>query len=213
MHCPSCRAVLQVSSRFCPECGSPTAAPARAAAPAQKRTEALADAAPPPPDLPSPAQLAKLRRAAEAQIDQYFRQVGVPDPADLTDENGWRHIQLGSASGRAGIVESEGELYLQADAFVMAIPSDPELVVPLMRELLAINISIPGSERVGIGGESVIAVSVRRIMELQREDFARCIFGVMALADSLDDQLITKYGGTARERVPASEAPAKRGKR
>jgi hypothetical protein len=214
MYCSSCGAALQPSARFCSTCGSQlTATPTPAAAPTQKRTEALADAAPAPTNQSSPEQLARLRRAAEAQIDQFLRQAGAPDPADLTDEHGWRRIQLGSATGRAGIVESEGELYLQADAYVMPLPSDTELIVPLMRELLEINTSIPGSERVGIGGEAVIAVSVRRIMELQREDFARCIFGVMALADSLDDQLIAKYGGTALERVPVKETPAKRGKR
>src|SRR5687767_10134225 len=199
MNCPSCGATSNRSSRFCSECGAPLAksSAARSSVAGRKRTEALADATPQPTDQPSPKQLTELRGAAEAQIDQFLRQVGVPDPADLTDEQGWRRIQLGSASGRAGVVESEGELYLQADAYVMPLPSDQELIVPLMRELLEINTHISGSERVGIGGEAVVAVSVRRVAELQSDDFARCITGVMALADNLDDQLMAKYGGTS----------------
>jgi hypothetical protein len=214
MNCPSCGAASNRSSRFCSECGAPLAksSPVRSSVAGPKRTKALAEATP-QPTQPAPKQFAKLRHAAEAQIDQFLRQAGVPDPADLTDEQGWRRIQLGSASGRAGIVESEGELYLQADAHVMPLPSDQELIVPLMRELLEFNTHISGSERVGIGGEAVVAVGVRRISELQSDDFARCIYGVMALADNLDDQLIAKYGGTSKQRTPANGSPAKHSKR
>jgi hypothetical protein len=69
--------------------------------------------------------------------------------------------------------------------------------------LLELNVLIPGPERVGIREEAVWVASVRRILELQRDDFARCIHGVMALCDHLDDQLMARYAGTAKQRTPA----------
>jgi len=52
-----------------------------------------------------------------------MKQVGY-NPPDSTDETGWRYFTLGSADGRAGIVQVENNLYLRVEALVMSMPSD-----------------------------------------------------------------------------------------
>ncbi len=149
----------------------------------------------------SPEKRKQLKQAAEAQIDAFMREVGYDDPAGRTDEEGWRWFQLGSAEGRAGVMESEeGELFFCAEALVMQLPSDKALILPLMRELLELNLVMVGVERLGIKNEMVFVAVTRPIMELHKNDFARSIHGVMATADHLDDLLIEKYGGTSRKR-------------
>lgn len=149
----------------------------------------------------SPEKRKQLKLAAEAQIDAFMREVGISDPAAMTDEQGWRHLQLGSAGGRVGVLESEaGELFFRAEALVMELPSDRELILPLMRELLEINLLMIGVERLGIKNEAVFVAVTRPIMELKKNDFANFIHSVMMTADNLDDQLLKKYGGTSRKR-------------
>lgn len=149
----------------------------------------------------SPARRKQLKQAAEAQIDVFMREVGYEDPASRTDEDGWRWFQMGSAEGRAGVIETEeGDFYFRVEALVMQLPSDKELIVPLMRELLELNLVMIGVERLGIKNETVFVSVTRPIMELRKNDFASFIHGVMATADHLDDLLIEKYGGTSRKR-------------
>jgi hypothetical protein len=175
----------------------------------ETRTQTLAAAGVPQPSpgLP-PERLAQVKKAAEAQIDEFMRQLGYKNPLEQTDEHGWRYLQVGSAEGRAGITESDGELFLRVEAKVMPnLPSDKELIVPLMRELLELNMDLSGSLRLGIRDEGVFATSTRPLMELRSNDFVQSVYSVMELADTLDDTLIQKYGGTAKRRAEPS-APA-----
>ena len=166
------------------------------------RRQALAEAgAPPPPAGLSPEKRRQIKQAAEAQIDEFMRKVGYSNSAERTDEQGWRYLQLGSAEGRAGIVESEGELYLIAESPIMPLPSDKDLILPLMRELLELNMQIAGSVRLGIKGDAVFIAVARPVIELRGGDFAQCIHTVMSMADTLDNPLIEKYGGTTKRRV------------
>lgn len=156
-------------------------------------------------DLPQPSAfplqtLAQRKQAVEAQIDDFMRKVGYADPAVRTDEEGWRWFALGSAEGRAGVIEKDGELFLRVEALIMGLPSDKELILPLMRELLEINMSIADPGRVGIRDEAVFATITRPVPELRPDDFAKCIHSVMVIADSMDDDLIAKYGGTSKKR-------------
>ncbi len=203
MTCPACHTPILAGARFCATCGvtlnstthpritqHPTSDPPRAAAlPAMSAVE-----------LAMAAKLVKLRLIAERLIDDFLRERGVPDPVALTDEQGRRCFTYGSARCRASIVEDAGELYLHVDAFVLSLPSDKELIVPLMRELLELNLVLRGAVRLGIADEAVIALSIRPLMELQREEFVRNIESVMLVADELDDTLLAKYGGTTKQR-------------
>jgi hypothetical protein len=174
-----------------------------------KRSQALAEAgAPQPKPGVSPAKLRQLKKAAEAQIDDFMKKVGYTNPAERTDQQGWRYLGLGSAEGRAGVVELDGELFLRAEAAIMKLPSDKDLILPLMRDLLEWNAVIPGLARLGIMGEAVFVSISQPVVELGSDDFAFCIHRVMKLADDLDDQLIGKYGGTAKKRVTPSKPAA-----
>ncbi len=212
MNCPTCQARLKVLTHFCPECGAAIRTRTSGPEAGKRRTDALAGEIPASKPAYTPEQLARMRQAAETEIDNFLRRVGVADPQSLVDEDGWRRLKLGSAQGRAGIIESEGELFLQADALVMAMPSDHDLILPLMRELLEINSQLAGTERVALAGQLVIVVSTRPLLELRREDFARCIHRVLTMADHMDDYLINKYGGTTRARSNGGETHARKRK-
>ncbi|MBI1800399.1 MAG: hypothetical protein HYR71_02065 [Chloroflexi bacterium] len=130
-----------------------------------------------------------------------MKKVGYANPAERTDEHGWRYVQLGSAEGRAGIVESADGLYLAVESPLMPLPSDGDLILPLMRALSEINMHIAGGARLGIKGEVVYIAVARPVVELRPNDFAECIHTVMAMADELDNPLIEKYGGTTKKRT------------
>jgi hypothetical protein len=168
------------------------------------RSQALAEAgAPPPPTAVSPEKRQEIKQAAETQIDEFMRKVGYSNPAERTDEHGWRYLQLGSAEGRAGIAESDGgDLYLIAEARIMPFPSDKDLILPLMRELLELNMQIAGGLRLGIKDEFVFVAAGRPVIELRSDDVAQCIHTVMSMADKVDNSLIEKYGGTTKRRLP-----------
>ena len=175
----------------------------------RKRTEELEEAgAKQPSSPPPPPTNTQLKQAAESQIDAFMRKVGIADPSTMTDEDGWRFFNLGSAQGRAGVIESENELYFRAEAPIMPLPSDKDLILPLMRNLLELNTGIAGMASIGIANETVVVTVTRQVGDLRPDDFASCIHSVMSIADDLDDKLIEKYGGTSKKRVPPDTPPS-----
>ncbi len=148
---------------------------------------------------PAP-DLADLKKQAEEMIDAFMVKVGY-NPPDRTDEAGWRYFTLGSAGGRAGALVVEGNVFLRVEALVMAMPSDKELILPLMRELLALNVSLSGPARLGIRDDQVYMTLLYPVKALHDDDYATMIHWTMTLADQLDDGLIKKYGGTTVQRV------------
>ncbi len=161
--------------------------------------------APDQPKLP-PEKLAQIKHAAESQIDAFLRQLGLNDVARLTDPDGWRYFTFGSADGRAAVVEHEGELFLHAEAVVMQLPSDKELLLPLMRELLEFNLRVAGAARLGIVRDYIFASIIQPVLQMRTEEFSHIIHLVMQLADDLDDKLIEKYGGTSKPRLSIEQA-------
>ncbi len=147
-----------------------------------------------------PVDLAALKKQAEDRIDAFMVKVGY-NPPDRTDEAGWRYFTLGSAEGRAGAIEVEGNIFLRVEALVMPMPSDKELILPLMRELLALNLSMSGPARLGIKDDRVYAALLYPVKALHDDDYATMIHWTMTLSDQLDDGLIKKYGGTSIQRV------------
>jgi len=145
---------------------------------------------------PTPA----TKDAIEAQIDAFMRKVGYADPASRTDADGWRYFQRGSAEGRAGVIKIEEDWHLRVESPVFPLPGDKDLLLPLMRELLELNVGIPGSHRVGINDQQVFATVTYPLASLRTGDCAQSIDSVMALADALDDYLVDKYGGTSKQR-------------
>jgi hypothetical protein len=153
------------------------------------------------------ANLKTLRQMGENCIDQFLKAVGAQDPTQLTDDHGWRHLTLESASGIAGISESEGELYLHVEAIIMPLPSDRDLIQALMREALELNCTLPGGTRLGIRGTQLVASATESMRNLLPPDgYGTVIHRVMALANAIDDGLKQKYGGTTRTRKKATAA-------
>jgi hypothetical protein len=144
---------------------------------------------------------ARLGREVNRYIERHLRARGVSRPEGEKETEGWHWIVLGSAPGRVGVVESGGDLYLHAEALVMdKLPSDRELMLPLMRELLEKNAGLPDAVRLVIANDRVFAMLTRRISSLSEAEVGRSIDSVMVLADELDDGFAAKYGGTSRKR-------------
>ena len=142
----------------------------------------------------------KAKTNALALIDDFMRKVGIDNPKGSIDAEGRRHFTAGSADGRAGIVEIDGELFLRVEALIMGLPSDKELILPLMRNLLEINIGLPGVARLGLANDSVLTCVMLNLRELSQPMFYNAIHSTMMLADSLDEELKAKYSGTILKR-------------
>jgi hypothetical protein len=176
----------------------------------QSQTMPKADA-PPVSRKTSPAKLKRLKRATELQIDEFMKRVGYTNPSERTDDHGWRWFEFGSVKGRAGVVksDSDGELYLRAESLVMELPSEQEMIPPLMRELLEANMTIAGSARLGISGEGVFVCASILADELGAGDVPAHIHAVMAIAGSFDHSFSEElnYVGANQQDIPLEQVP------
>ena len=142
-----------------------------------------------------------VKEAAEGMIDNFMRSVGFDDPSAFTNDLGVRALTFGSAEGVAFVEEYEKVLYLHAEAIVMPVPSDHELILPLYRELLELNLDIPGTCRFAVRQDMVVVVATEELAVIRDDsDFARHIHMVMTYTDAMDNDLVKRYGGTARKR-------------
>jgi hypothetical protein len=152
------------------------------------------------------AQRKEVRELGESMIDGFMKAVGFEDVEERTDENGWRHLRLESVEGVAGIKESDGELYLHVEALIMALPSDKDLIQALMREALELNCTLPGACSLGIRGTWLVASATENLRTLDSSSaYGSLIHLVMALANTIDDGLKERFGGTSRTRRKASK--------
>lgn len=146
------------------------------------------------------AKHAKMSAAAHKTIEQHLRKWGFPKEL-AAERDGWHYVKVGSAKGRVGIIQMGGEPFLHAEGVLMPrLPSDGDLIVPLMRELLERNVVLPESAKFGIINDSVLVVITRPLQDLSGEQIGRSIAAVMAVADGLDDGFLEKYGGTSKKR-------------
>lgn len=148
----------------------------------------------------SAQDLKKAEVAGWALIDSFMRKVGVKDPEKMTLPDGRRLYHLGSARGTAGLLEVDGDLFLRVEAHVMQLPSDKELILPLMRELLSINLLMPGLAKMAMGEDSVFSVVMLNLKILNEDMFYYAIHSAMSLADHVDDILQEKFSGTSLKR-------------
>lgn len=145
-----------------------------------------------------------LKKHAEARIDEFLRSVGVKDPSEFTDEHGWRHLDYGSAEGFAFVDDEDNEVTFHVAATVMTLPSDKDLVVPLMRDVLEHNSMLWGAPHFSIVGSCLYASAGHQVRSMKDEDYGDYIHGVMTLADATGRRLLKKYGGTTRKRAGRS---------
>jgi len=88
----------------------------------------------------------------------------------------------------------------RVEAHLMSLPSDKDMILPLLRELLEINNYMLGECRFSISEEQIFAVVTYPAHVMEEDDIYRCIHNVMRTADNLDDALLKKYGGTSKKR-------------
>ena len=145
-----------------------------------------------------------LKTHAENQIDDFLRQVGIKDPSECTSPQGWRELQYDSAEGFAFVQDEDGNVTFRVIAQIMPLPSDKELIVPLMRDLLEYNSLLLGASRFSIDGGSVYASAGQLVESIKDEAYADYINGVLIMAHTFTDDLMKWYGGTSRKRAARS---------
>lgn len=151
----------------------------------------------------APATPQSERDTLHHWIDGFMVNVcGYKDVDERTDEHGRRHFNKGSASGMAwtSIDGEDGneQCSFHCAAYVMDLPSDVDLLLPLYRELLEINWQLTGVPRVAVLKNGVWTLySEYASLLTSPVQVAVAIDAVMRLADSLDDHLISQYGGSS----------------
>ncbi len=144
--------------------------------------------------------LYKVKFVIESEIDDYMREIGISNPERYTNEDGWRIFQRGSASIFVGVRILDDYVVLMGLSKIMDLPSDKDLILPLMRELLELNVALPNEGRFGIKDNNVIITVSKFIAEYGENMVPFCLDLISKIADDYDDYLIQKYGGTSRKR-------------
>lgn len=152
-----------------------------------------------------------LRQHAEAKLDEALRSLGVANPAEDTDEDGWRHFaSTEDIEAFAFVDTTDAEVTLNVAAELMPVPADPDLVVPLMRHLLEVNTFVAGPARLGIRGDTVFATAVERVELLDDDDYRRLLVAVATLASSVGPSLRKRFGGITKKRPAAARKVRRR---
>jgi hypothetical protein len=214
MHCPTCGAAVTAEMRVCSTCNSTLEAPAAEAKAPRKRRSKAAEAAPSPkasaqpktestattkPKRRNKSKLAAQVKAVFAMIDDLMLSYGITDLDEFTDDNGTRFIPVGSVEVQIQLIELEDDsVYVRAAVPICDLPSDKDLIVPLMRYLLEWNIN--GAEHFALDESTVCLLAMRNIEHMQPEELEELVSGVMHLADVLDEEIIATYGGTSKQR-------------
>lgn len=141
----------------------------------------------------------KLRAHALAQVADYLRASGFDDPDALKTRAGYQ-FDFHELTIFAGVRAEGRDLVYLVGTEVMTLPSDADLVVPLMRELLEMNARARGPVRFAIDGDSIWVVAVDVVDLLPDADYGRSIDAVIAWADQARRLLRKKYHRTTRKR-------------
>jgi hypothetical protein len=138
------------------------------------------------------------RAEIEARLDATLRAAGVVNPAESADKQGWRHIAVGPVNAQVAIIEAEQSLYLRAIVPVMQLPSDLDLILPLMRDLLERDFAQAGPARLAIDGLYVTSAFVLRASEMSEQDMRTAMDYAISVAGESAQPLLERYGGTSK---------------
>jgi len=141
----------------------------------------------------------KLRAHALAQVADHLRASGFDNPDEFKTKEGYR-FEFDDFAVFASVQAEGRDLVYLVGAEVMPMPSDGDLVVPLMRELLEMNAMARGPVRFAIDGDTVWVVAVDLVDLLPDADYGRCIDAVIAWAGQAQETLRKKYHRTTRKR-------------
>ncbi|NLS79437.1 MAG: YbjN domain-containing protein [Chloroflexi bacterium] len=131
---------------------------------------------------------------AQAMVDRVFASLGI-DPQEATDEDGWRHLGLGTAHAMVNVLEwDRGEYSLAVWSPILRSPQDVRLRAALFEDLLRLNHHAIGQARVSLLEGDLVAISVLRpIADLEADDIVEAIRAVLEAADRLDEPLQKRY--------------------
>lgn len=141
----------------------------------------------------------KLRAHALSQVADYLRDNGFDDPDEFKTRDGYR-FEFEEFPVFAGVRTEGSDIVYLVGAEVMPMPSDADLVVPLMRELLEMNAMARGPARFCVDGDTVWVVVLDLVELMPDADFGRYVDAVMAWASQSHETLRKKYHRTTRKR-------------
>jgi len=117
-----------------------------------------------------------------------------PDEVKVPDQNKWKLIR-GSAVINVRIFEHEGEHGIEACAFMMRLPDDPETLYRLYNRVLVLNDSIIGAW-FSIREDYLYLLFNRHIAGMTQVEVKRIIENVSYYADHYEHLLRDEFGLT-----------------
>jgi len=123
-------------------------------------------------------------------VDRVLASLGI-DPQEAIDEDGWRHLGLGTAHAMVNVLEwGPGEYSLAVWAPILRAPQDTRLRAELFENLLRLNHRAIGQARISVlEGDLVVISVVRPIAGLEADHILDAIRTVLEAADRLDEPL------------------------
>lgn len=140
-----------------------------------------------------------LRAHALSQVADYLRDNGLDNPDQFRTRDGYR-FEFDELGVFAGVRTEGSDVVYLVGAEVMPMPSDADLVVPLMRELLEVNAMARGPARFCVDGDTVWVVVLDLVELMPDADFGRGIDAVIGWASQAQEGLRKKYHRTTRKR-------------
>jgi hypothetical protein len=149
-----------------------------------------------------PRQSAVTTAQALAMIDRAIATYGV-DPATITDPQGWRRLEQGSAVCLAGVVEwPTKEPYLVVFSPVLELPTKTTQLGAFYRLLLELNHEATLSAHFSVHGDTLFLAVTRPLRALDEEEVREALLSVLTLADLHDDPLQVSATGVEVPRTP-----------
>ena len=112
----------------------------------------------------------------------------------------WR-IRKGSATVRISLVDRDDFTHLRVASAVLTIDEAVDRGA-LFANLLAHNIELCGAA-FAVRGDTVLVVSERSTLDLDRSEVLELVSRVTAYADDHDDMLVARFGGTLGGDLPS----------
>jgi hypothetical protein len=153
------------------------------------------------PDVRSRSRAATraLKAHVEECLDQVLKSGGIENPADVT-ESGVRWFTTNTVEAFAYTEMDEGDVLLRVVSEIMPVPSDRDLNLVLMRQLLELNAEALGGARFAISGSDVYASVAELADGMPDAQVQRHVKSVITLAEVFGPGLRRRFRKTARKR-------------
>jgi hypothetical protein len=146
------------------------------------------------------AKLRALQKQVEEHLDMLLKEGGVDDLSE-TIEDGARWFVTDDAAAFAYVEIDDDVVVLHVVSELMPVPSDRDLNLALMRELLELNSHAFGAGRFSIRGADVYVSASDDAEDLSLDQIRRQVHSVLTVAAVMGPRLQKRFTRTRRKRA------------